>query len=304
MFKLLHKIAPKKTLYSWLAITIGVIALEIGLTLVIPYARKGLFDALEGRVLAVFLAAFAGYVGLLLALHIEKTVKEYIVPRASFFLRSVLTNYLYVLWRKSTVREGFSVPLTQGPQQATSLFFEVGIEIFISAGIVVSMIYQYSGQTKILVAGTISTTALMIFAFLFKKPLVRTERDWQNQEGLVREYIGDETKVQTTEGFQKSFDNLATSFNRFLNMRILFNSFGFSKTLFMTVAAYLLFLDEFFNQGLSLGSYMEKVSVFELLVVNASILVSLYPTLVKAIASQSLVEDFHDKVIENTVDNS
>lgn len=224
-------------------------------------------------------------------------LKVWIGQLLSFQFRIATSKLLLKTWTKGKKAvSNYTQAQTEAIRNATELYLEIAVEIFISASIVIMLIVANLHNTPILVAAVIYTVAASILAALFNKPLINADIGAQSSEGLYRESLSDIANGNGDFSSKAKFVALITSYYEYIKVVMYFTLFSRIKGSLASLIPYILLGSAYFSGTITLGIFMAGVATFELIVVNATILVVLYPKLTKARASYKIVQNFYKEI--------
>lgn len=287
----------KKKIVLQGSILIVVLITEIVLTVLIPEWKNKFFNVLQQKDYSQFTGAMILFVGLMLGLGIVQGLKTWVGQLFSFAFRISGSKILLKKWVKSGVdADNHTEAQTSSLNSVTELPVRVASEVFISGAIVIMLIVMNIGQPAIVISATIYTMAIMLIAKLFNRPLVGTHHELLRTEGKYREAIGAIHNGKGDHSSKRKFLQLVEAYYTYIKVRMGFNLFSAVKGSLATLVPYLLMAPKFFDGTITLGEFMAAVSTFELIVVNSTIIVLLYPEMTKIVASWKIVNSFYKEV--------
>ena len=297
MIKDLLKKAPRKTLIGLGTLLFAIVVAEIVLTTVIPEWRKYFFDILEKKQAGLFVHSLVLFTLMSLSLGAAQGLKNWISGKLSFVLREAGTKISFRSWVESSRTAPHSgQALTGAMSQATSLYLDMAMEIFISASIVVMLIFANLNNPVLLASSLVYTVAASLLAVFFNKPLITSDVDWQKAEGSFRDMVTEVSLGHDPYTFKKRLLHVASTYYRYIKINMYFTLFSRVKGAAANLIPYVLFGTAYFNGSISLGHFMAFAGTFELIVINSTIVLLLYPNLTKARASYKIVKDFYTEV--------
>lgn len=290
MLKFMNK---RRTMLLGVALLL-IVAAEIALTCVIPAWRESFFNILQLKDSSKFLYSLVAFLGMMLSLGAAQGLKVWVARLVSFEFRAALTNMFEDMWSKSRKKVNHhSQAMTESLRNSTELFLDSGVEIVISLAIVIGLMISNLHNPVILLSSLAYTAVVSVVAILFNRPMIAKDRVLQEAEGRLRDsiimYRGDR-KVTTT------FKVVVESYYSYIFTIMNFTLFTRLKGALSTAIPYIVLSGGYFSGAITLGAFMAGVATFELLVVNATILLILYPNLNKARASQHLINDFYKEI--------
>lgn len=293
-----------KTLLYFLALTlVAIVALEIFATQAIPYVREVFYTALDKRDLEGFHTGLLLFVGMYGTFILSQGFKLGVARRAALVVREAMSKVLLKAWVTSKGSlEGIDNPdqrIADDVRIATDTFIKVGLEFFISGVLVIILLIQAMGHPQIAVAAVVYTLVICILAAKFRKPLIKAEINVQHKEADYRLSL---VKISLNQGDFTAKQNLAQVVERVKRQLLLltgFSVFSATQNSFSVFVPWLLLAPGLFAGTLTLGEFMANTALFELIVVNSTIAVTLYPDITKTESAWIRVRKFFDS-IDNT----
>lgn len=281
--------ATKKSIVLGATLLVVLMAAEIYATYLIPEWRKYFYNILELRDKAALPSAIHYFIGLMLALIVTQSLKQYIGRTTALHVRTSLTTHLLKLWGNTKVQvDNPAQRINQDCQIATDNAIKVWIEVIISASLVIMLIFQSRHDTLIVWTAIGYTLIISAVAALFKKPLISTEIALQRAEADHRE-----TLITMASDPISAYSKVRHSVKKYLNTMLGYTIFSASQNQFSILVPWAILSIPYFNGQIKLGDFMGGVAIFELIVVNSTILVSLFPDVTKAQASWIRVTEFN-----------
>lgn len=287
-----------KPLFAGLVLSlVAIIVAEIVLTVLIPTWRESFYNILQTKEESSFTTSLVWFFFLMTGLGFAQGLKVWVGQLVSFELRKAGTKTLFKTWVKGKrTAKNYTQAMTESLRNATELYLEVAVEILISAIIVISLIVANLHQHSILVAAFIYTITMSTLAALFNRPLIVSDKEWQSAEGKFREAIGDIANGNEDFSSKQKFLTIVQTYYAYIKIVMFFTLFSRVKSSLASLVPYILLAAPFFQGTLTLGDFMSGVAAFELIVINATIVIILYPKLTKARASYQLSNDFYNQV--------
>lgn len=278
--------------FSFLVVILGA---EIWLTCLIPEWRDYFYNVLQQLDKSEFLPAVFWGGLLLIGLGSVQGVKTWSRQRVSFEIRRAASKAFLKKWIYSDrTSKNYGIALTDTIKNSTDLLLDVLCEVFISAAIIVALIIQHWHSTDIIVAALVYTVLVSICAYLFNKPLINSDTQLQVAENRYRTSIGDVANGINNYTLKADWAHLASKFSYYINVLMGFTLFSRVKGALASIVPYFLLAGPYFNKDITLGGFMSGVATFELIVINATILVIVYPQITKAIASYKIAKEFYN----------
>jgi len=291
-----------KSAYGWLGILGLLAAVEIVATVVIPLWREYFYGAIEGKDASGFYTGLWLYVGLIVAFVVSQGFKGLVIQKAALLFRDALTYLIAkraVQRPEGAVEANYDQRIGQDTALATENFIEVGLELLIAVAVIVGILLQMSWdghQAGLLLAAAIGYSVLSIgVSFLFSRPIIRREKARQVAEAQFRRILiedGPEMSGYTLRDYypacRKTWMDWARMMFGFTFFSRLQNSFAVLIPLAVLVPAY-------FADLISFGQIMGGVGQFDLLVLNFTVIIPLFPRFLQAKASWERLEEYYSQ---------
>ena len=276
---------------------IGVVLLEIVMTCLIPLWREHFYNIMQTKNADLFMQTLAYFAILMTGLGFAQGLKVWSGQLLSFSVRDAASRILLKKWVKGPRKAAnYTQAMTEALRNATELYLEIVVEIIISASIVTILIISNFHNTKIIIAAIAYTIVASLLAMLFNRPLIQTDTDLQKTEGSYREAISDIANGNGDFSSKSKFVALVHSYYRYVRVVMYFTLFSRVKGSVSTLVPYILLASSYFSGAITLGDFMSGTATFELIVINSTILLQMYPKLTKARASWGIVSKFYDEV--------
>lgn len=268
-----------------------IVAIEIVLTVVLPTTKGWFFGTLEAKNLSMLYIHLAYYVGTLMSIYVLKAFKIFFVQRNSLASRGCMTGELTRLWKAKTNKGELNISspcqrLGADMEIMCHSSFEVGAEIFISAFIVVALVIQATSTVMLCSMGY--SVASILIMFLFKNPLVGSQKTLQDKEGVYRLSLSKDAWDGSEPG---KFASVVATYKKYSNVVFVYGVFNGFKSGFASLIPFFILLPGYFAGAVTFGDIIAGVSTFELIVINATIVLQLYPIFTKGIASIKRVKE-------------
>ena len=273
---------------TWTAILIIGIVCEAVLTGLIPHSRGFLYGILESKEGAVWVAIGLYFVNQLF-LDIFQAVKSYIVLKVALFRRDKRTPETVQQVNSDTV-------VTNVPQRVQedikfSYLFRITVwaEYAISALILIQLIILNIPQPILLCAAFGYAGLSVAIAVLFNPRLTRAEKMVQEGEAEFRARLtanlGDLTGLELAKRVCLKSEAIKLQYQLFTKLQICL----------LVVLPYIVLVPQLMDGLISLGGVVQYSTTFSLIVVNAAILIAMYPQLIKGKASEERVKVVEDE---------
>lgn len=297
MLKTIYNRTSKSKVWALGIGLLSILVTEIVLTCLIPAWRESFYNILNLKKQSLFTETLIYFMLLMTGLGFVQGLKVWVGQLLSFQFRIATSKLLLKTWVKGKqVVSNYTQAQTEAIRNATELYLEIAVEVFISASIVIMLIIANLHNTPILVAALIYTVAASALAALFNKPLINADIGAQNSEGLYREAISDIANGNGDFSSKGKFILLMTTYYRYIKVVMYYTLFSRIKGSLASLIPYVLLGSAYFAGSITLGVFMAGVATFELIVINATILVVLYPKLTKARASYKIVQTFYKEI--------
>lgn len=275
-----------------------VLIIEIVATTLIPDGRKAMYDTLETKDINAFVTGIMYFSAILLALGCAQGLKRYFGVKTAFSARRGLCEGMTEEWLKNNFIGKIKTPdgkIAEDTKICTDLFVTIVLEIFISASICIGMLYVMVDNPILLIGSLIYTALTAAIAYFFKSPMINANNELQSTEQRYRRGLA-ETDLGKTKDLVSRLDNVMDAVFR-LNRIDLWYALMFSlKNRLSMVIPYAIMVPMYFYGDYTLGDVLKGVAEFNLLVINATIVMTLYPQVTKAAASWKRVIKFYRKV--------
>lgn len=261
-------------------VLIGIILLEALLTSMLPYTKGWFFSSLEARS-GIYLMLVYLFINNF-TLDLIQSFKTYCTTRYSLNKRERHSRELVLVNNKDVDN------VAQRVQEDVKLMYQnryiVYVEYWIS-GIILATIIVSNFNYYWLILGALTYAIISIgIAYLFNPRMCKAEK-----------------LVQSSEANYRTNYNIL-SFLFIANRNCLYNAkVKLEYTLFtklqnslLLIIPYLLLLPSYLLGNIMFGELIKIATMFQLLVVNADILIAMYPTLIIAKASKERVEELSD----------
>lgn len=298
------KEVPKSKLIWGLVFLITALTAEIIMTNEIPVWRQYFFNVLGSKQQSLFSLAIMYYLALVTILTLAQGFKKWLAQKLALNFRTALTDILQHKWLSHKKRDIVDSPdqrINQDTFLATDNTISVALEVIISGVLVVLLVGESLAKPQLILASLAYTVIVCVIAMIFKNKLIDTEIGLQKAEAEHRYSLSQLRDVHTKLGTQIGSDKtdvkylkVVQNYLKNISVNLKYTLFAASQSNFTPAASYILLAPAFFAGTLSIGSYMGDVALFDLIVVNASILVIVFPSVTKAIASWKRLNTFYE----------
>lgn len=283
----------KRKVVLWLIGLAVIVVAEIGLTVAIPLWREYFYNVLQLKQVAEFYPSLGWFAALMIGMGTVQGIKSWTGYKISFLIREALTKTLFRKWVVSNkTAPNYTQALTESIRNSTELYLEIVVEVIISAAIVVILVLSSLHSLPIITSALAYTLSMSALAVIFNKPLIRTDADAQKAEGAFREAISNISAGQNDYTYSAKWTEVVKTYYSYIKVQMNFTLFSRVKGSLASLIPYVLLASPFFTGAITLGEFMSGVATFELIVLNATILMSLYPKLTRARASKYITKEF------------
>src|SRR3990167_156395 len=297
IFRRTYSLIDKKQFYLWLFVLIAMISTEILATVVIPVWREYFYNGIEAKSWNVFTTGIFYFTSLMSVFALVQSFKYYISKKISFNLRTGMSELLEKAWKKKLkTKSQFDNPdqrIQEDVRIATELALNVLIEFAISAIIVICLLFQISGQFYMFELSVLYIVAVSILAALFHRKMVDSEKKFQRAEADYRFTLATTSLQAKWQPTESVYANVKTQYMYLIKVLMGFSIFSSFKSNLIPVVPLLVLVPAYFSGDITFGEIMKGVSQFELLVINATILIIVYPNITKVIASYERLSEFY-----------
>ena len=270
---------------------------EIGFTCYIPEWRNSFFSVMKDKHVEQFAGCMWVFAGLMAGLGFTMGIKLWLSQLFSFEFRRGASKLFLKKWVKGErSAPNYTQAMTEAVRNSTELLVQVGVEVFISASAVVILLGINHSNHKLIGAAIVYTLLTFVFTSRFNKPMVLADATWQSSEGRYREAISDIANGNGDYTVKDKFVALATSYIHYTKTVMYFTLFSRLQGSITHLAPYLLLSTDYFGGSMTFGEFMASVAVFELLVLNATIILTVYPQITRARASVKIMKEFYSDI--------
>jgi ABC-type uncharacterized transport system fused permease/ATPase subunit len=294
LYKLIYKNLGLKHLI-WVGLPLAlVLVLEIITTSCIPYTRKIVIDSLSSHSWAIFLgAAGISFLNLFL-LTGSQGFKEWLGQRLSLSLREQMTTILKLPFKERKGQTVVANPYTRindDTKLATEGLIKVIVECVISGSIVIGLLFTLIHQPMLLIVSILYSAVAMMASLFFRKPMITRNNNLKTAEADHRTSLTSIYHGNTdtdSDSFWVIVKETYTKYIRICRNYKIFNAFQSSL---MYTIPFLIMAPDFFAGTVTIGDILQGTATFDLIVINATILVQLYPMVMDVQTSQLRVKE-------------
>lgn len=272
-----------------------IIISEAVFTGLLPISRGHLFTLLTAKSGAIWTALILYFFNYF-AIDLFQSLKGYTVLKVSLWYRNLRTHainaYLsinYVLKKVPGSREGLPTNSPQRIQEDIKLSYlqriTTWVEYTISGLILVQLMIMNLSEPILILFALIYAIISVLIALRFNPRLTKAEKDVQQAEasyrtGLVANIL-DITGQEVANKQSLRSKWIQTEYLLFTKLQL-----GL-----IAVLPYAVLLPKLLSGSMDLGTLVQHQATFSLIVVNAAILIQLYPTLIQGKASEERVKE-------------
>lgn len=265
---------------------------EICLTVYIPQWREGFYNVLQSYNYAAFWPQILLFIMLTGGFAICQSMKVWVGQLFSFHIREGITRHFWDKWNASSNRPvGIGQALSESVRSATSYLVEVGCEVLISFAIVVSLVLSNWGNTTLLTAAGIYTVVMMGISWFFYHPTIRRDCDVQYAQGEYRDVLS--LEKSKLDALNSTFLSFRKTYYDYIRLVMGFQVCSRLQGVIAALVPYVMLAPLYFSKELTLGAYMSGVATFELIVINTTILISMFPRIVESKASIKILQNVY-----------
>lgn len=286
----------KKKGYFFLGFLTLLLAIEITATVAIPMWRDYFFGGIEAKDQAIYVQGMWYFAGLMLAFVFSQGFKYYAIQKLALEWRTALNDMLVKRWRKAGMAkvDNPDQRIAEDTNIASVLALELVVETIISFSIILGLVGTMSSTLIYLSAGY--TVAISAVAYFFHRPMVDREKLLQRAEADYRFTLAQCVNDGKRRPLKSKFNRVLKRYTSLINVTLGFSLFSRAKGNLMNLIPFALLIPMYFADEIGFGAVMKGVSQFDLLVINATILIILYPKVTKALASYERIQEFYEEL--------
>lgn len=279
-----------KPLKSWKGMLLLLVIIgEITLTVYIPTWRTSFYGAISKNLIKETYNALWVFLALGGGLVLTQSIKWYYRLILGLKSREYLTDYLMTLWENKKETIGASQRVNLDAQQCSELILQTVIEVFISLSIVIILLLYNFNIISILAIGYSFISC--IGAILFNKPLKTRDIQVQAVEASHRHALTSDS-IGVYEDYNNIFKDVIQRLRSYILLLSGFEMFKSMQSNLMNLVPLLFLLPLYFNKEIGFGVLMGDIATFDLLVINATILIQLYLNVIKIQASYHRIKEY------------
>lgn len=263
------------------------IFLEVLLTVVIPETKGFFFSVLETKNAALLTFALGCYFLNYVLINAQQVIKPYLQTRYSLNLRETNQQFVCEKYHLAIPIENPEQRIQEDIKLTITNFIKVWSEYLISGLIVVILIGQNHHNPLLVGTAVLYSVISVLIAYIFQPKMIIVEKIVQKQEAQFRKDITILNYLLFPEVIKANIASAA--------IRLKYGLFANLQNAIMVIAPFFVLTPMYFQGTISLGDMMLIATTFDLLVLNMSILINLFPTLTQANASFERVKELFDK---------
>lgn len=264
---------------------IFIILLEALMTGLLPLSRGYFYDLLQNYDAMLYVGLALLFLNSII-LDVAQSLKRYFYMVVALLKREEHT--------KRCVKEGINKVknhdqrIQEDIKYSYQYRYQVYTEYAISSLILVGVIAGNIGQWKLVLGALAYALITVIIAYLFNPKMKKAEKIVQVTEADFR------LKLSNCLSLGGFWDAQRASYfaNRIRTYYLLFTK---AQSAILVVLPYLVLIPAYLTKALTLGDVVQASTSFSLIVVNANILVSMFPRLTSGNASKERAEKLHER---------
>lgn len=273
-----------KHCWPLLAILLVILIGEAVFTGLLPVSRGHLFTLLTNKsnVSGIWYALFF-YFLTYFSIDLFQSFKGYLILKVSLWYRIIRTKYV------TNCSMNCVTNIPQRIQEDIKLSYLCRITVwceFLVSGIILVQLFSINLSEPTLIICALGYAVLSIFiAFMFNPRLTKAELASQQAEACFRtslvSNLTDITLLSPTNSTLTKVAKIRTEYLLFTKLQL-----GL-----VAVLPYIILIPKLINGSIDLGAVVQHQSTFALIVVNAAILIQMFPTLIQGKASDLRVKE-------------
>lgn len=268
----------------WFWLMVGLVLIEIAATSLIPTIRGTFYGYIEAKDILVWtwlaLLFFNNFV-----FDFSQSSKNYVIVRLAQDQRKIQTEKI------GSVSNYEIAQSPQRLQEDVKLMYHnkitVLVEYCISGGILVWLIINHLSSFWLILGALAYAVVSIVVAYLFNPKLKYAEKIVQSEEAAFRINLAERTDIFGLNTAIKANFKAA-------QIRLGYLLFSRLQGGILLVLPYLVLLPTYLAGGIGLGELVKMSTVFQLMVVNAAILINIFPLLTTAHASAERVNELKE----------
>ena len=293
-----YKNSDKKRLHGFVLLLLAVIVVEITATILVPTWREYFFDGVEAKNYDIFYTGLWYFAALMMAFVFSQGLKTYSIQILALEWRTSLNKMLTSKWvsklPEKAKADNPDQRISEDTNIASMLALELVSEVAISVSIIAGLIWNM--DSKLIGLSMLYTAVITIAALFFHRPMVDREKALQRAEADYRFQLAKMVNDGRERELTPKYTKVVEKFSRLIRITLGFNLFSRAKNNLMNIVPLLMLVPMYFSGEIGFGAIMKGVSQFDLLVINATILIILYPRVTKSLASYERIKEFYEEL--------
>lgn len=268
---------------GWRLALILIIVAEATLTSVIPLSRGYFYDLIQAYSPLVYVGLGVLFLNAL-GLETMQAVKNYVVKVTSLMARETKTKEIVKrkkeMARVKNIDQRIQEDIRETYKNRIFVFTEYAISSLILIGLIATNIHDW----KLVLGALVYAVITISIAYMFNPKMKQSEKGIQITEANFRLKLN---RTISLMGFKAAQDA-----NYFANrVRTAYLLFTKTQSSILIILPYLVLLPSYIAKVITLGDLVQASTVFSLIVVNANILVAIFPVLTAGNASKERMEE-------------
>ena len=288
------------TIYFWGTLLLVEIILEVAVTVPIPQVRGWSTATVIQKDLNMFLPALIAFGATMTAFSIFSGLKTMMLGRVIMSLRvglSKLTMKKWVVSRREDQEmalDNIDGRIAEDIRLGLEQFLELAIEIIISLLIVIGLVFSMVHQPLLLGVGVIYILFTLIISRRFQGPMVKVRTLLQEREQTLRDGLNRYRHGQGDNSFKDNLSALKPHYVHRMDLKGLFNMFFKFQNVALYAVPLLILFPHYVAGDITDSQLFASITAFDLLVINATIILQYFPPLMDAKASWNRVKEIVD----------
>lgn len=299
MYKDIWQAIPRKAFWLGLSVLAVLLIAEIAGTALIPTTRKLVIDSLMAYNWNFFVIAVGMSLGNSLVLSGAQSLKLWSTYRVAFIIREAATKFLLFKWAKVGWHSNISTPagrINDDIRLATEQLLGTSVEVVISVVIVLSLLVSILKWPFLAAAAVVYSVASISIAGLFKSKMISIKDDLLSAEAAQRQVLTRLTPFQTDLNLDGLWFALKHQYRRCIDINRNYRMFNAIQSAIMYSLPFMIMAPGYFAHHYTLGEVTQGTLTFDLLVLNSTIWVQLYPQIIEAQTSLKRVKEMYQDV--------
>lgn len=297
MFKVLLSGFKSWKVISITLLLISLIIAEIYFTNQIPHWREVFFGSLNKKSYDLILSGVYLGIYILGGISLIQGFKSFVSQHLALDLRTHITSHLQNLYKPNSGIEGVAQRINLDVYSATSNTLDLIVESSISLMIVISLIIGNWHNTLIMIAAGIYTLIMTLMMYVFNGKLCKLDISLQKEEAWHRTSIANaEVGLETCP--KTAYNRVVEATKNWLWGSLGFQLFNRTQGNFMPLLGYALLIPSLVAGPITFGQFMGQSGLFDLIVINSTIILSMYLQFIKSQASWVRLNEYYKQITE------